>query len=156
MQLHLLRHAKTNQISPIGKDFDRKLLPRGFEQLQEFKEYYAAHPFQVGSILCSSAERTRQTFDEIKALFPNIPITFQDELYLASFGEILQIINKSQSTADLLIIGHNEGISDLASELSGDILLLKTCGYVSLEFPFESSALISKETGVIVGSFRVG
>jgi hypothetical protein len=44
----------------------------------------------------------------------------------------------------------------IRDRLSGDILLLKTCGYVSLEFPFESSALISKETGVIVGSFRVG
>jgi hypothetical protein len=27
---------------------------------------------------------------------------------------------------------------------------------VSLEFPFESSAMVSKETGVLVGSFRVG
>jgi hypothetical protein len=25
-----------------------------------------------------------------------------------------------------------------------------------LEFPFESSAMVSKETGVLVGSFRVG
>jgi len=155
MKLHLLRHAKTNQISPTGKDFDRELLPRGYEQLQEFKEYCAEHPFQVGLILCSGAVRTRQTFDEIKSLFANIPITFHDELYLASSGEMLQIINQSQSTADLLVIGHNEGISDLASELSGEFNLLKTCGYVCLEFPFESSALVSKETGVIVGSFRV-
>ena len=156
MKLHLLRHAKTNQISPTGKDFDRELLPRGLEQLQEFKEFYAKHPFQVGRVLCSGAVRTRQTFSEIKSLFANVPLTFLNELYLASSGELLQIINQSQSTTDLLIIGHNEGISDLASELSGAFHLLKTCGYVCLEFPFESSALVSKETGVIVGGFRVG
>jgi phosphohistidine phosphatase len=156
MKLHLLRHAKTNQISPTGKDFDRELLPRAYEQLQEFREFYTQNPFQVGHILCSSAVRTRQTLDQIKALFADVPVTFLDELYLASAGELLKIINELQSPEDILLIGHNEGISELASELSAGFILLKTCGLVSLEFPFESSAMVSKETGVLVGSFRVG
>ena len=156
MKLHLLRHAKTNQISPTGKDFDRELLPRAYEQLQEFREFYTQNPFQVGHILCSSAVRTRQTLDQIKALFADVPLTFLDELYLASAGELLKIINELQSPEDVLLIGHNEGISELASELSAGFILLKTCGLVSLEFPFESSAMVSKETGVLVGSFRLG
>ena len=156
MKLHLLRHAKTNQISPTGKDFDRELLPRAYEQLQEFREFYTQNPFQVGHILCSSAVRTRQTLDQIKDLFADVPVTFLDELYLASAGELLKIINELQSPEDILLIGHNEGISELASELSAGFILLKTCGLVSLEFPFESSAMVSKETGVLVGSFRVG
>ena len=156
MKLHLLRHAKTNQISPTGKDFDRELLPRAYEQLQEFREFYTQNPFQVGHILCSSAVRTRQTLDQIKALFADVPVTFLNELYLASTGELLKIINALQSPEDILLIGHNEGISELASELSAGFILLKTCGLVSLEFPFESSAMVSKETGVLVGSFRVG
>jgi len=156
MKLHLLRHAKTNQISPTGKDFDRELLPRAYEQLQEFREFYTQNPFQVGHILCSSAVRTRQTLDQIKDLFADVPVTFLDELYLASAGELLKIINALQSPEDVLLIGHNEGISELASELSAGFILLKTCGLVSLEFPFESSAMVSKETGMLVGSFRVG
>jgi phosphohistidine phosphatase len=156
MKLHLLRHAKTNPTSSSGLDFDRELMPRGYEQLQEFKAFYANHPFQIGQILCSSAVRTRQTLEEIKGLFPDVPVTFIDELYLASSGEMLQIINQLQCAEDLLVIGHNEGISELASELSAAFILLKTCGLVSLEFPFESSAMVSKETGVLVGSFRVG
>jgi phosphohistidine phosphatase len=156
MKLHLLRHAKTNQISPTGKDFDRELLPKAYEQLQEFREFYTQNPFQVGHILCSSAVRTRQTLDQIKELFADVPLTFLNELYLASAGELLKIINALQSPEDILLIGHNEGISELASELSAGFILLKTCGLVSLEFPFESSAMVSKETGVLVGSFRVG
>jgi phosphohistidine phosphatase len=156
MKLHLLRHAKTNPTSSSGLDFDRELMPRGYEQLQEFKAFYANHPFQIGQILCSSAVRTRQTLEEIKGLFPDVPVTFIDELYLASSGEMLQIINQLQCAEDLLVIGHNEGISELASELSAAFILLKTCGLVSLEFPFESSAMVSKETGVLVGSFWVG
>jgi phosphohistidine phosphatase len=156
MKLHLLRHAKTNQISPTGKDFDRELLPRAFEQSAELKRYLQDHTIAPKHILCSSAVRTRQTLDQIKALFADVPITFLDELYLASAGELLKIINELQSPKDILLIGHNEGISELASELSAAFILLKTCGLVSLEFPFESSAMVSKETGVLVGSFRVG
>jgi phosphohistidine phosphatase len=156
MKLHLLRHAKTNQISPTGKDFDRELLPRANEQLQEFREFYTQNPFQVGHILCSSAVRTRQTWAAIEDLFPGVSIVFVDDLYLASSDEMLKIINALQSPEDILLIGHNEGISELASELSAAFILLKTCGLVSLEFPFESSAMVSKETGVLVGSFRLG
>ena len=156
MKLHLLRHAKTNQISPTGKDFDRELLPRAYEQCAELKRYLQDHPIAPKHILCSSAVRTRQTLDQIKALFADVPVTFLDELYLASAGELLKIINALQSPEDVLLIGHNEGISELASELSAGFILLKTCGLVSLEFPFESSAMVSKETGVLVGSFRVG
>lgn len=156
MKLHLLRHAKTNQISPTGKDFDRELLPKAYEQCAELKRYLQDHPIAPKHILCSSAVRTRQTLDQIKAFFADVPVTFLDELYLASAGELLKIINELQSPEDILLIGHNEGISELASELSAAFILLKTCGLVSLEFPFESSAMVSKETGVLVGSFRVG
>jgi phosphohistidine phosphatase len=156
MKLHLLRHAKTNQISPTGKDFDRELLPRAYQQCVELKRYLQDHPIAPKHILCSSAVRTRQTLDQIKALFADVPVTFLNELYLASAGELLKIINELQSPEDVLLIGHNEGISELASELSATFILLKTCGLVSLEFPFESSAMVSKETGVLVGSFRVG
>lgn len=156
MKLHLLRHAKTNQISPTGKDFDRELLPKAFEQSAELKRYLQDHPIAPKHILCSSAVRTRQTLDQIKAFFADVPVTFLDELYLASAGELLKIINELQSPEDILLIGHNEGISELASELSAAFILLKTCGLVSLEFPFESSAMVSKETGVLVGSFRLG
>ena len=156
MKLHLLRHAKTNQISPTGKDFDRELLPKAYEQCAELKRYLQDHPIAPKHILCSSAVRTRQTLDQIKAFFADVPVTFLDELYLASAGELLKIINELQSPEDVLLIGHNEGISELASELSAAFILLKTCGLVSLEFPFESSAMVSKETGVLVGSFRLG
>jgi phosphohistidine phosphatase len=155
MKLHLLRHAKTNPNSTSGLDFDRELLPRGYEQLQEFKAFYANHPFQVGQILCSSAVRTRQTLEEITGLFPGVAVTFIDELYLASSGEMLQIINQLQCAEDLLVIGHNEGISVLGFELTNDILLLKTAGYAGIAFAFEHSGYISKRTGTTLETFRV-
>jgi len=155
MQLHLLRHAKTNQSSPTGKDFDRELLPRALEQITELKQYFAARPIAPKYILCSTAKRTRQTLAELQALWPDAQMLFKDELYLASKQEILSVICALNTPEEILVVGHNEGLSELAIYLSDQAIWLKTCGLVSLEFPFESSEFLSKETGVIVGRFRV-
>jgi phosphohistidine phosphatase len=156
MQLHLLRHAKTNQISPTGKDFDRELLPRGYEQIAELKQYLEGSPIAPKHILCSTAMRTRQTLAALQALWPAAAVQYIDELYLASKHEILDAICALNSPDDVLVVGHNEGLSELTIYLSDQAIWHKTCGLASLTFPFESSALVSKETGVIVGRFRVG
>ena len=156
MQLHLLRHAKTNQVSPTGKDFDRELLPRAFEQITELKQYFAARPISPKYILCSTAKRTRQTLAELQALWPNAQILFIDELYLASKQEILSVICALDTPEEILVVGHNEGLSELAIYLSDQAIWLKTCGLVSLEFPFESSAYCSENTGKLIWAFRAG
>lgn len=156
MQLHLLRHAKTNQISPTGKDFDRELLPRGYEQIAALKQYLEGSPIAPKHILCSTAMRTRQTLVELQALWPVSSIQYIDELYLASKHEILDAICALNCPDDVLVVGHNEGLSELTIYLSDQAVWHKTCGLASLAFPFESSAFVSKETGVIVGCFRVG
>ena len=101
MILHFLRHAKTNQLSPSGRDFDRELLPRGYEQLSEFRAFVGKNNQQkalsIDHIYCSSAKRTRQTFNEIAGLFPNATISFHDELYLASASELLTFLSSKNS-----------------------------------------------------------
>lgn len=150
MILHFLRHAKTNQVSPTGRDFDRELLPRGYEQLSEFRSKLADQPITVSRVFCSSAQRTRQTWKEIADLFPNATISFHDELYLASQQTLLNFLNQQQSTETILLIGHNEGLSDLASYLTGSDIHLKTCGYLQISFPFDHSGFISASTGTSI------
>jgi phosphohistidine phosphatase len=152
--IHLLRHAKTNQVSPSGRDFDRELLPRGYEQLTEFKSILAQHSIAVTRVFCSSAKRTRQTWEEIASNFPNAELTFHDELYLASHQTLLGFLSQQQSSEELLVIGHNEGLSDLASYLSDSDIHLKTCGYIQLSFPFDHSGFVSVGTGSVVDRFR--
>jgi phosphohistidine phosphatase len=109
----------------------------------------------VVHIYCSTAKRTRQTFAQISALFPKAKVSFHDELYLASADDLLQFINQKNTDQPFLLIGHNDGISDLASNLSETTIHLKTCGYVQLSFPFEHSGFLSKGTGCITQAFRV-
>ena len=153
--LHLLRHAKTNQNSPTGLDYDRELLPRGYEQIAELKQFLAQHPIQPKLILCSSAMRTRQTLAELQDFWPLAQIQLIGELYLASKQEILSEICALQTSDEILVVGHNEGLSELAMTLARPRHLLKTCGFVSIAFPFETSAYISADTGTITAMFRV-
>jgi phosphohistidine phosphatase len=155
MKLHLLRHAKTNPHSPTGLDFDRELLPRGYEQITELKTFLKAHPIDPKIILCSSAKRTCQTLSEIQDFWPSASIRFIDDLYLASKQEILSEICALQTSDEILVVGHNEGLSELAMNLGRPRHLLKTCGFISMEFPFETSAYISQDTGSILQVFRV-
>jgi phosphohistidine phosphatase len=152
---HFLRHAKTNQNSPTGRDFDRELLPRGFEQLIELQAKIAIQHLSISKVFCSSAQRTRQTWEEIGSYLPKAQITFLDELYLASKSELLNFITQQKSDEEILIIGHNEGLSDLVSYLSDSEIHLKTCGYIKLSFPFDHSGYLSAGTGSVVETFRV-
>jgi phosphohistidine phosphatase len=155
VNIHFLRHAKTNQKSPTGRDFDRELLTRGLEQLEEFRAFIGSKQMDIPHIICSSAVRARQTLSHILSLFPTSSITYQDALYLASAHEILRLINDKDTSHDVLVIGHNEGLSDLISYLTDQELHMKTCAYIRLSFPFDRSSYISKGTGEIKETFRV-
>ena len=90
LTLHLLRHAKTNQLSPTGKDFDRELLPKGIKQCAEMKTFLSNESIHIDQILCSKAKRTLQTH-ELCAL--NKEIThFSKNLYLCTSMEMIQEI----------------------------------------------------------------
>lgn len=148
--IHFLRHAKTNQHSSSGRDFDRELLPRGYEQLKSFRDFATLNQISIEHIYCSSAKRTRQTLAEITEIFPHATISFHDELYLASKSELLSFITSKNTSQTVLIIGHNEGLSELASYLTDTDIHLKTCAYLQLFFPFEHSGYFSAGTGRVV------
>ena len=131
MILHLLRHSKTNQISSSGKDFDRKLLDRGKEQARMMAEHFKEMPIITASVYCSSAIRTRETLAIIQEEINFSDITYLDHLYLASQASLLQFLWEKDAE-DILIIGHNEGLSDLASYCMGAEIHLKTCSYIKI------------------------
>lgn len=152
MKLHLLRHAKTNQESATGKDFDRRLLPKGIKQADQMSHFLSN--LENLEIHCSSSARTRQTYELISPNLPMVNVHFSDDLYLASHLQYLAYINKILGNKDLLIIGHNNGLSDLATYLSDEFIDLKTCEYVSLEIPLDNWKELSKGTGTILERFR--
>jgi phosphohistidine phosphatase len=123
-RLMLLRHAKTENDAPSGKDRDRRLDDRGRLDAAEIGGWIARHPPFADSVLVSPAVRSHQTWDivwdAIKSTAAPPNVEFVPELYGADPSALLQAI-RSVATDDprrLLLVGHNPGMHELAFGLT--------------------------------------
>lgn len=152
--LQILRHAKTEKAKSGERDFDRELLPRGHKQLEDLAYHKIEKLKDADLILCSSAKRTRMTYEDLAAELSDIPVEFTDELYLTSEAGILTIINGlSNEFSNVLVLGHNDGLSDFVGTMVGSMLHIPTSGYVELEFPFDDWQHVSADTAVMTDHF---
>jgi len=99
----------------------------------------AARKVRPSLIIASSAARARATAKFIaEALkYPPEFLQIEKELYLASADTILELAcGQKDNFSDLLIIGHNPGMTDLVNQLLPSIGLnnLPTSGIVALDF----------------------
>lgn len=155
MRLHILRHAKTDPFSDSGKDFERKLLKKGELQSLEMGKYFNQKGINPPFIFCSSGVRARQTISTIKKVHSfDTEIVYLDEFYLCEKEVLLTFIWEQNHGEDILIVGHNNGLSDFASYLAGDFIDLKTCEFISIEFEVENWKETSKGMGVIRDHFH--
>jgi phosphohistidine phosphatase len=116
--LHLLRHAKSSWSEDV-EDHQRGLSRRGLKAARRVGEHLpAAAPLDL--VLASSALRTRQTLDLVLARFAARPrILVEDELYLASAERLLERLRRlAEEDRNVLLIGHNPGLRDLALALA--------------------------------------
>lgn len=152
LTLHLLRHAKTNQLSTSGKDFDRELLPKGIKQCAEMKTFLSSGNLSIDQVFCSQAKRTLQTHELCNL---NKEIThFSKNLYLCTALEMTHEITQFSTGKNILLVGHNDGISQLASYLCDDYIHLQTCGFVSIELAIDDWNLLSQGIGSVKIQFR--
>jgi phosphohistidine phosphatase len=117
--LFLLRHAKSSWRDGGIDDRDRPLNARGHRAALLVAAHLARQP-APGLVLCSSARRTRETFDYIaRALAAPPPIAIEEALYLATARIIAErIAAVPDDIATLLVIGHNPGLHELAAALA--------------------------------------
>jgi phosphohistidine phosphatase len=118
----LLRHAKSAWSQPGLDDHDRPLNKRGERAAETMAEYIVHNAPRPDLILCSTAVRTRQTLAPLihRLATPAPPIALEKGLYLASEPALLARLQAVGDEArTVLLIGHNEGIGELASALAG-------------------------------------
>lgn len=154
MKLHILRHAKTQLITPSQKDFDRVLLPKGIEQSKRMGVYLNEKLSRKITVYCSTSARTQQTAKIVQEKFEFRDLRLTDQLYHADLMSLLDFIWKLEGKEDILLIGHNDGISDLASYFTDEYIGLQTAGYCCIEFDSETWKNTSKGLGRVVDSFR--
>jgi phosphohistidine phosphatase len=117
--LYLLRHAS----SPLGEDdYSRSLDAGGLADAQELGAYLQRNGVQLDVALCSSAQRTLETWESMTAAWdPKVTVTPLDPLYLASASELLSGLRKlPEDRMSALLLAHNPGVQDLAVGLAGE------------------------------------
>jgi phosphohistidine phosphatase len=124
-RLMLLRHAKTENDSPSGRDEDRELDERGRMDAAEIGGWIGRHPPFPDSVLVSPAVRAHQTWniawESMKDLGPKPRVELVPELYGADPAQLLQTIRKASGTDSqrLMLVGHNPGLHEVALALAG-------------------------------------
>lgn len=130
----LLRHAKSAWSQPGLDDHDRPLNRRGERAAEAMADHIVRNAPRPDLILCSTAVRTRQTLAPLvhRLTLPAPPIALEKGLYLASEDVLLERLRAlPEEVGTVLMIGHNEGIGELAESLAGsgratDLTALRT------------------------------
>jgi phosphohistidine phosphatase len=124
-RLMLLRHAKTENDAPSGRDQDRRLDERGERDAAEMGGWLAQHPPFPDAVLVSTAVRAQQTWEfawaAMKDQVPEPRVRHLPRLYGADPADLLEAVREvsSQDPLRLLVVGHNPGMHELALALAG-------------------------------------
>ena len=117
--LILMRHAHAVAGKADG-DHERDLSARGEQEARDAGEWLHRHDFGVDEVLCSSAERARQTAAGVWAGgCAEADLRVDEHLYNAGPERLLAAVREADADADVvLVIAHVPGIPALASLLA--------------------------------------
>lgn len=140
--LILLRHAKSDW-SGDEADLLRPLAKRGRHQAPEAGRWLAANIGSVDLAVVSPAERARSTWKLASAeLAAPPPIRFEERAYTASGSALLGIVRElPDDVKTVVLVGHNPGLEELASALSGHEVQMLTSGLavLSVDAPWSTA-----------------
>ncbi|MGI5404614.1 SixA phosphatase family protein [Streptomyces sp. CA-135486] len=142
-RLVVLRHAKAARPEGVA-DHARPLAERGLRDAPAAGRWLAAADCEPDLVLCSTALRTRQTWElAATELGSTPPVRYEPRVYAADAEELLDAVREVPDHIEtLLLIGHNPGLEDLilllAAEALGD-----TLQRVRSKFPTSAVAVLT-------------
>ncbi len=143
-QLTLLRHAKSSWDDAALKDRDRPLNERGERDAPVMGRRLLARGARPTLMLTSPAVRARRTAQIIarEIGYPQEFLQREEDLYLASPDDIVAVIARQDSSfRDIIVCGHNPGLTELANRLTGaGIDNVPTAGVVVIGLDLKSWA----------------
>lgn len=164
-RLIVLRHAKSawpddldNPDAPDDDDFDdheRRLAARGRRDAPAAGRWLREHGCVPDLVICSTARRTRETWDLVLPQLGSTPLlVFDPRIYEAGWRDLLEAVREMpERRRTLLLIGHQPAVQDLvlalAGKAKGDTMprlkeKFPTSGIAVLALPATRSATWSK------------
>jgi phosphohistidine phosphatase len=119
--LILFRHAKAEQ-APGRPDSERELTGRGLRDAEAAGAWLHEHELGPELVLCSTARRTRQTWDAAaRGGACGEAVEYVDEVYTGGAESVLDVVREqaqAQQAQVVLVVGHNPTMAALASGLT--------------------------------------
>lgn len=122
-----MRHAKSDWSGPQISDFERPINKRGTRNAIRVGQWMNENNHIPQKIISSPALRAKETIELVTeqiSKFNLEDLTYEDELYLADFTQLIEFINTyKDKVQSLMLVGHNPGIENLVNYLcdrSGD------------------------------------
>jgi phosphohistidine phosphatase len=117
--LYLLRHAKSSRADSSLADRERPLAARGRRDSKRIAKHLLENATEPELVLCSTAERARETLELLRPSLAGSAIDLEDELYGASADTLLERLRLvPDEVASVMLIGHNPALQDLALVLA--------------------------------------
>ena len=157
-KLFILRHGES---SPGSPDFDRSLTEQGRLDIKRFGIKLAELEPELASnktmLLSSPSKRTTETTQLLLSGLNNlnISVNYIEEGYLADPGTWIKIIEKLPSEIPTcIVVGHNPGISDLITTLSGSHVTMTPGTCVAMELLINDWNEVFDGTGNVLSVYR--
>jgi phosphohistidine phosphatase len=117
-QILLLRHTKSSWGDPLAADFERPLNNRGQRAAQIMGKHMESLHLAPEIVVCSSARRTRETYERLGKVVKNLPVDFNEAIYEAPSDRLLDVLRAIDDRYGcVLMIGHNPGLESLTKIL---------------------------------------
>ncbi|QMU78505.1 histidine phosphatase family protein [Streptacidiphilus sp. PB12-B1b] len=115
----VLRHAKADW--PDVPDHERPLADRGRRDAPAVGHWLAGQGLVPDLALCSTAERTRETWKLVAHELPTRPRTvYEERLYEAVPGRLIEVLQEvPEEVGTVLLVGHNPAVQGLTEVLAG-------------------------------------
>lgn len=142
--LILLRHSKSTWGLDVH-DHERPLSSRGRRDGVAAGKWFARHGVTPDAVLCSSAVRTRETWDRLaKGGIEAGEVSYHDKLYEAFVPDLHKVLRKLPGKVrTAMLIGHSPGVPDLLDTLAARDGKKNLWASIDKKFPTSAFAIIT-------------
>jgi phosphohistidine phosphatase len=150
--LFLLRHAKSSWQDASLPDFERPLNKRGQRAAPLIGKFMRRRKLQPELILCSPAERARQTVALVQETASlKAELRYEERIYEATLAHLRAVVSQiDEKAASALLVGHNPGMEELLQFLTNEIRRMPTAALAHITLNIERWADVKEQSGELV------
>ncbi|MCF1750969.1 SixA phosphatase family protein [Mariniradius sediminis] len=152
LALYLLRHGESTPVNSVSGDIGRNLTSTGREKLLQLAKLLKRKNINFDHLLVSPAKRTMETKSVLESELGDLDFEIDESLYEGIPRALIDAIcRQPKEFKSILLVGHNPGISAVASYFSGDNFISLSPGMMAIiYFNLEDWKMLSANSGTLM------